>query len=347
MTGIYRRLTFTLAVAALVGLLLPLDLLAQGMYNAKPAKLPWKIAFQRDKNIWLMNGDGSNQRLWRPFGNVAGKMSFSPDGRTLIWARQGEFTYNLPDGGGGGRRLFDLFLAEVDSTREGYWRWVTFNHGSRGAEFSPDGQRIVYCYDLNANIVDAELPDYQIVHSRIDGSDLKKLARPDARPGECQGMDPTWSPDGKQVAFTYFLRRRANIGEGSKDAPTRPLGLVVVPATGITAGEDELEAMARQNGDAVMPAWSPDGRAIAFVSSNSADGSIYLINPDLTNRRKLVEKTDRLVPAQAPVSWSPDSKWIVFSTVDGFIYVAPTDGSGKPERITSGGNDYMPVFSRK
>ena len=346
MTTRCLRLKSVVLCAGLLTLLIPTVAQAQGMFDSKPAKMPWKIAFQRDKNIWLMNADGSNQKQWRPLGNVAGKMAFSPDGRVLAWSRQGEFKYGLPDGGGGGRRLYDLFQAEIDSTRDSYWRWVTFNHGSRSPEFSADGSRILYSYDMSANILDAELPDFQIVHSKLDGSDMVKLARSGSKPGECQGMEPSWSPDGKRVAFTYF-QRRANVGDGSKDAPTKPIGLAVVPASGITTTEDELDAQARKHSDAGAPSWSPDGNWIAFVSTKSTDGGIYVVSPDLATRKKILEKSDRLAPAQAPVSWSPDSKWIAFSTVDGFIYLVPSDGSGKAQRITSGGNDYMPTFSRK
>ncbi len=346
MTTRRARTTRALILTGLFALLAPIATQAQGMFDSKPLKMPWKIAFQRDKNIWIMNGDGSGQKQWRSLGNVAGKMSFSPDGKVIAWSRQGEVTYKLPDGGGGGRRLYDVFLAEIDSTSDSYWRWVTFNHGSRSPEFSADGQRLLYSYDMSANILDAELPDFQIVHSNRDGSDMVKLARAGSKPGECQGMDPTWSPDGKQIAFTYF-QRRANIGDGSREAPTRPVGLVVVPATGITATEDELQALATRNSDAGAPSWSPDGKGIAFVSTKTTDGGVYVITPDLATRKKIVEKTDRITPAQAPVSWSPDSKWIVFSTIDGFIFVVPSDGSGAPQRITSGGNDYQPTFSRK
>lgn len=340
------RMTGVLLLAGLMLLLSPVSGLAQGMFDSKPLKLPWKIAFQRDKNIWIMNADGSSQKVWRTLGNVTGKMSFSPDGKFLAWGRQGEFSYKLPDGGGGGRRIYDLFLAEIDSTNDAYWRWVTFNHGSRSPEYSTDGQRLLYVYDMSANIVDAELPDFQIVHSRTDGSEMVKLAREGSKSGECQGMDPTWSPGGKQVAFVYF-KRSANIGSGTKETPTRPVGLVVVDGAGITASEEELEAQAKQNADAGPPSWSPDGSRIAFVSTNSADGGIYTISPNLTNRVRVLAKTDRIVPAQAAVSWSPDSKWITFSTIDGFIFLMPSDGSTAPQRITSGGNDYAPVFSRK
>jgi len=335
------------ASLVVVGLLVPLVAgLAQGQYDAKPLKLPWKIAFVRDKNIFLMKGDGSEQRSWRSLGNVLGRLAWSPDGKQLAFSRQGECQYQLPDGGGGGRHIYDLFRAEVDSTREGYWRWITWNHGSRGPEWSPDGKYILYTRDLNANQVDAELPDYQIEYSRPDGSDVRRLTRVDAKPGECQGMEPTWSPDGTRIAFVYS-KRKAPAGNEGGGSPLQSVGLVIAPATGITASEVELEAQAKRFPDVSTPSWSPDGQWIAYVSKSAADGGIYLLSPDGETKKCIFVKTDRLTPIQGPVSWSPDSRWLAFASTDGFIYIMDNEGKQSPQRITSGGNDYLPAFSPK
>ena len=333
-------------IALSLAFAMPAALHGQGMFDAKPVRLPWRIAFVRDRNIWIMNADGSGQKAWRQFGNVISRLSWSPDGKQLAWARQGDFTYHLPDGGGGGRKLYDIFRAEVDSTRDGYWRWVTFDHGSRAPEFAPDGQRIVFTHDLNANTVDAELPDFQIEYCNLDGTNPVRLTRKGAKPGECQGMDPTWSPDATQIAFIYH-KRAANIGEGGGKSPSTPIGLVVAPSSGITMSDAELEAAARKVPYAGYPSWSPDGKWIAYVNTNSSDGGIYLTTPDGTAQKRLFEKIDKITPIQSAVSWSPDSKWLTFASTDGYIYIIDSKGEQKPQRITSAGNDYLPSFSPK
>ena len=57
------------------------------------------------------------------------------------------------------------------------------------------------------------------------------------------------------------------------------------------------------------PAWSPDGKWIAFYhdDSLSSKAGIYLISPDGANIRKCQDGI-----AETP-AWSPDGQWIVFS----------------------------------
>jgi hypothetical protein len=73
----------------------------------------------------------------------------------------------------------------------------------------------------------------------LDGSGMRTVAH---------GLDPAWSPDGRQIAFTKWV-----------DKP----GLYVVNADG--TGERQLYGM----NDAKSPTWSPDGAMIAVTTRDS------------------------------------------------------------------------------
>jgi Tol biopolymer transport system component len=310
-----------------------LEAAAQGAFDSKPLDLPWKIAFIRDRNLWVMNGDGTRQREVAALGNVTGKLSWDVDGKRIVYARQGEVNYELPDGGGGRRRIYDLFAKHIDSTRGMAWWWVTINHGSHSPEWSKDGKYILYSRDINANTVDAELPDYQIEYRNWDGSEIRRLTRAGAAPRESMGIQPTWAPDRSKVAFIYV-----------KDKA--PVGLVVQPTTGIELYEEELEAAAKEIPHVFGPRWSPDGKWIAYVNTEEHDNGIYLVSPDGKTSSQIFNAAGGVVPHRSPVSWSPDSKWIAFSTVEGYIHVIGSDGKNLT-RVSSGGNDYYPAFSTK
>ena len=84
--------------------------------------------------------------------------------------------------------------------------------------------------------------------------------------------------------------------------------------------------------DEVHPAWSPDGRKIAFVSGRDGNSNIYVMDADGKNVHQL---TDHPVSDTNP-AWSPNSQEIAFqSTRDGNIdiYVMDTNG-GNIRRLT-------------
>jgi TolB protein len=103
--------------------------------------------------------------------------------------------------------------------------------------------------------------------------------------------DPTWSPDGKQIAFTLFGSIWAVDAEGGD-------------ARQITASA----------GYHAHPAWSPKGEFIAFVNGNVPAGRL----PNISGRLRLVnvatgEERDVATPypTGGSVAWSPDGERVV------------------------------------
>jgi TolB protein len=61
------------------------------------------------------------------------------------------------------------------------------------------------------------------------------------------------------------------------------------------------------------PAWSPDGRRLAFVSQRGGSHQIYVMRPDGSELRQY---TDEPQGAESP-AWSPSSLWLVYVAYTG------------------------------
>lgn len=143
---------------------------------------------------------------------------------------------------------------------------------------------------------------------------------------------PSWSPDGKFLAFSRHKGSRISIWLlSTEDGKERRL-----------TKRDEPEY------DAV---WHPDGKTLLFAfdktSPNQGDIEVYSIDLDGKNFKPVVTSEGKLSHEESPAC-SPDGKWIAFtSTKDGNqeLYVAKSDGS-EIKRLTSDpAIDAHPCFS--
>ena len=121
-------------------------------------------------------------------------------------------------------------------------------------------------------------------------------------------------------------------------------GLLVTPAVGIG---DRLLSLIRSTPtplDVQTPAWSPDGRKLAFVSRRDGNSEIYVINADGSGQENLTQHPAR----DSHPSWSRDGRKLAFvSRRDGNseIYVMNADGSGLRNVTRAPSNDLGPAWS--
>ena len=149
---------------------------------------------------------------------------------------------------------------------------------------------------------------------RTDGSGARRLPY--------LPLTAVWSPDGTRIAFA----RKPRLYGGAQPGPccySAHSDIYVMNADG--SGTRKLTHNARQNAE---PAWSPDGRKIAFRSTRNGNRDIYVMNADGSGKRNLT----RNAAWDSRPSWSPDGRKIAFvSNRDGRLeaHVMNADGSGQ------------------
>jgi dipeptidyl aminopeptidase/acylaminoacyl peptidase len=171
------------------------------------------------------------------------------------------------------------------------------------------------------------------------GGDEK--GRPDLRP-ITDGIDPIWSPDGQQIAFTRWREPRGvwivSTGSGMDD-----------PAAGERRVFDWHEAR--------WPSWSPGGEQLLFSRQYGGKegteicfrGRCFSIPAQPYWKLGIVNAGDGAFAeppgpdiAQAP-SWSPDGEWIVYAGNKGLVV---QDLAGERfVQITDAARDTGPVWS--
>ncbi|MDH5186445.1 MAG: hypothetical protein OEZ20_05155 [candidate division WOR-3 bacterium] len=151
-------------------------------------------------------------------------------------------------------------------------------------KWSPNGNLIAF--DSNAHDTSELL--FRIWLMTTEGNDKRMVV-------DVDGRQPDWSPGGDKIVYYGFFEE--------SDASE-----IVIVSTDVS----NLKRLTSDNFWAQDPAWSPDGKQIAFVKDTIEYGIgvayIYLID---TSGTKLSRLTRSYEPA-----WSPDGKKIAFVDLD-------------------------------
>jgi len=143
---------------------------------------------------------------------------------------------------------------------------------------------------------------------------------------------PLWSPDGRHIAYSFVTAYFVGLAVARRDGSDEHE--IPPSAPGLLPPDEPSE-----------PAWTPDGRRLAFndQGSTKAPQGIYSVNVDGSDRRLLVAHA--IAPA-----FSPDGSKLAYVAVSdsgagfGGIYVADADGSN-PHALTLSTKDTAPAWS--
>ena len=281
----------------------PRRLTQHAQYDAVPAWSPdgQKITFMSFRNehefqgwgitgdIWVMNVDGTSPiNLTQSPDRVDRSPSWSPDGKQIVFGSTELFK------GRDGR----------DFTRSDIWVMDTAGGNPRNLtnddfidvnpDWSPDGKQIAFSSNRAGDRKGILNDNWEVYMMNADGLNLINLTNHPARDGGA-----AWSPDGKRIAFN------SNRDEDWKKNPDANKDIYVMNANG-TNPVNLTNHPARDGG----PAWSPDGKQIAFSSNRegrhwelnpNANWEVFVMNADGTN---LINLTNHPAWDSGP-AWEP------------------------------------------
>lgn len=286
-------------------------------------RLPSDKEYGEAGDIWVMKADGSGATRLTQDESINVQPRWSPDSRRIA------FISNAFDPSAGvftSESFFGVFVVDVYSTD---LRRLTKGFGpdylmadanlTTNRNWSPDGQSIIYveCSDNSCSIFGIK-PDPR---GRLD--DLEYFLTQ-----ALSANDPTWSPDGKKIAF-----------DGPADCQDCGYEIYLMNADG-----SGLEILTDDPVDDWNPVWSPDGSKLAYVSGRGDEYDIYVL--DLTSRKK-IQLTDTPGFELQP-TWSPDGKWVAFvAERDGNtdIYVTDLEDKQFIRVTTDPATDGFPCWS--
>ena len=241
---------------------------------------------RRNKEIWVMEADGSGKRRVTNNGSINLFPAWSPDGQTLVYtsfkAGMSEL-FLLYRGNKPGARLINT----KDEKYRGVWQG---SNGKIAAVVARQGNTDIYSVSTagstpvrltDSRAIDASpsfSPDGSKMAFVSDRSGAPQIWIKDLGSGEerrltfsgAYNASPAWSPAGDWIAYA------AQAGNNFDIYLINPEGTFTTP----------LVTNARSDED---PAWSPDGRKLAFSSNRRGRKEIFRVDIDGRNTTVLTD----------------------------------------------------------
>ena len=230
------------------------------------------------RQVYLLDLAGGDAEPVTTAEEGVARFAWSPDGRSIAYAALEPKPRALKDREredgdllivGEDHRNTHLWIVDLDTKRE---RRLTDGAFSVGAfRWSPDGRRIAFDHQVNADLAADSTADISIVNV-ADGAltPLVTQKGPD--------VNPVWSPDGSRIAFETAMADPWFYYANTMIATIPAAGGAITP---LTKGFDE---------DCALVDWKPNG--IFAAASWHTGAYLYQVDPDGRGLRSLFGASD-------------------------------------------------------
>lgn len=267
-------------------------------------------------------------------------------GAVIIAVAAGAFALTASAGGSIGPRADQIaFMSTVDGEADIYSMTVTglMNTNLTHDEtigvrtdvepaWSPTGEYVAF----QRNFIKAGELGAQLYRVATTGKELTPITL--LQKGVVD-THPSWSPDGDSIVFSSDR-------DGNFELYTVKVnGFGLTQLTDTKLGIQNLE-----------PAWSPDGEMIVFTQQRAtvtpSPSTLVILRLDTGRLYKLTPPT-MMGLGDRDAAWSPDSKWIAFSSDrltssvvrSRDLYIVNVNGAGMTRVTTVASNEYHPTWS--
>ena len=280
----------------------------------------WLHDLASGRTVQLTNSErGESNPRWLPDGRVL--FTSNRDTRNALWVIS-------PDGGEATRYIADT-SAPSGTLSPDYAR-IAFTEATDRSDKKDWDERV-------KRKDDGYLAEKKLTYTHVWVYDVASKKKTRLTSGDYDYSGATWSPDGRWLAYTTSLSN-ATVRDANY---TNNSDIYIVPAD-----SGAPRRLTTQPGPDRSPSFSPDGRMIAYLSSDqvnsSADQNDVKVIPFAGGEP--VNLTKDYDYSVSDVEWSKDSRFIYFSAPEGLtqkLYKVPVNG-GRATEI-SFGNDF--VFS--
>lgn len=264
--------------------------LGGGIPGIAESKIVFISTRDGNKEVWMMDYDGANQRALTNLNSIALSPRLAPDGTRVAFT-----TFSR---GGVDLAVYSLELGRVVS-------FPRYGGTNVSPAWSPDGSRIAFSSSMRGDpeifTVDAgsganpkritafKGPDVSPVWNPKTGAQIAfvsgRTGLPQIYSMEADGtnvqrltdtgyaVSPSWSPNGQFLAFAWIRRY----------GPGAPGGQDIYIMDVATRQWTQLTREGRND----FPSWSPDGRHIVFQSNRSGSDQIWTMLADGRQQRQL------------------------------------------------------------
>jgi TolB protein len=262
-----------------------------------------------NKEIWVMDYDGSNQRQLTTMHSISLTPRWSPDGSRIA------FTCYAP----GRNSVISAQICMYSMVSGKLISWPRWTGTNSSPAWSPDGSKIMFMssmqgnpdlyisdasgarpkritYSVGVNTSPAWNPKTgaqvafvsdrassgspQLYMMNADGTNIEKIDLP----GAGYVIDPSWSPNGQLLAFSW-QETNGNYDIYVMDIVTH-----------------DLLQLTRDEGRNERPSWAPDGRHLVFESTRTGQGQIWSMLADGSEARQLTAQGTNESPTwSAPI----------------------------------------------